>query len=146
MTDVLLQQTPDGGDIIVENGRFSLTSGIETAVYLSLFGGNEDDSGAEGDDPIQWWGNLTETDPARVYRSETQHLLRSIPAITANLRRIEAAVGRDLAWMAVTVVSGADIAVSMPGLNRVQIDIDLALADGNRVPVVLEDAWGPSGD
>lgn len=146
MTDVLLQQTPDGGDIIVENGRFSLTSGIETAVYLSLFGGNEDDSGAEGDDPIQWWGNLTETDPARVYRSETQHLLRSIPAITANLRRIEAAVGRDLAWMAGTVVSGADIAVSMPGLNRVQIDIELALADGSRVPVVLEDAWGPSGD
>lgn len=142
MTDVLLTHTPDGGEITIENGRVALTNGIETAVYLSLFGGNEEDSGAQGDDRIQWWGNLTETDPARIYRSETQHLLRSIPAIPANLRRIEGAVGRDLAWMAGDVVAAANVTASMPGLNRIHIDIQLELADGRRVPLVFEEAWG----
>lgn len=142
MTDVLLTHTPDGGEITIENGRVALTNGIETAVYLSLFGGNEEDSGAQGDDRIQWWGNLTETDPARIYRSETQHLLRSIPAISANLRRIEGAVGRDLAWMAGDVVAAANVTASIPGLNRIHIDIQLELADGRRVPLVFEEAWG----
>lgn len=89
--DVLLFQTDDDGDIFVSGGLVTMTGGLETAVYLSLFGGNEDGS--------QWWGNVTETELSKKYISETQNLLLLLPITSANLLRIEDAVKRDLAWI-----------------------------------------------
>lgn len=127
MTDVLLRQTADGGSITVESGLFLLSDGLETAVYLSLFGGNEQDSG-EGASDQQWWGNLSETEPARTYRSETQFLLRALPAIPVNLLRIEQAAGRDLQWM---IDEGAaqsvKVSAHIPALNRVAVNVALVV-------------------
>jgi len=123
MTDVFLRQTNDGGDIFAEGGLLAMSDGLETAVYLSLFGGNEQDPAAS-DATEQWWGNIGEPEPARTYRSETQYLLRSLPAVPANLRRIEQAAERDLQWMLDTGVAQS-IAVSarIPELNRVAVDV-----------------------
>ena len=111
--DVILYQTDDGGDITIENGLVEVSAGLETAAYLSLFGGNE--SGAE------WWGNLTDEQPDYQYRSETGALLRSIPATTGNMRRIEDAVKRDLAWMSNDITA----VVTMPGMNRIKLTIEI---------------------
>jgi phage gp46-like protein len=130
MTDVLLHQTNDGGDLVIENGLVLLTDGLESAVYLSLFGGNEDDP-AQSDATHQWWGNLTETEPARTYRSETQYLLKSLPLIPANLRRVEQAAKRDLQWMLdAALATSIDVTASIPALNRMQIDVALQTASG----------------
>lgn len=133
MTDVLLRQTPDGGEITVQNGLALLSDGYETAAYLSLFGGNEDDPGGS-DTRLQFWGNLIEADQAAMDRSETQHLLRSIPAVPANLRRIEQAAERDLAWM---VTAGAALSVraeaTMPQLNRIALRITIQTTTGTRI-------------
>jgi phage gp46-like protein len=145
MADVLLFHTPDGGEIRIEAGRVEMTDGIETAAYLSLFGGNEDDSGIQGDDPKEWWANKLETSPARKYRSETQYVLRSLPAIPANLRRIEDAAGRDLAWMAESVASGISVVATIPRLNWVRIEIEIVLQDGRRVPMTFEFTRGQEG-
>ena len=83
----------------MENGQIVLCDGKYAAVYLSLYGGNDDDSGLDGDAHRQWWGNMDETDPARTYRSETQHALKAAPLIPANLGQFEDAAKRDLAWM-----------------------------------------------
>lgn len=125
MTDVLLRQTADGGNITVEAGLFLLSEGLETAVYLSLFGGNEQDpANAESDQ--QWWGNLGEIEPARTYRSETQYLLQALPAIPSNLLRIEQAARRDLQWMLDEgVAKSASVAASIPALNRVVVDLNV---------------------
>lgn len=128
MTDVLLRQSNDGGEITVEGGLLLLSEGLETAAYLSLFGGNEDDPGDAAIE-LQWWGNLLETDAARTYRSETQHLLHALPAIPANLRRIEQAAARDLQWMldtgtALSVTAEATI----PALNKVRLNLTLTTA------------------
>lgn len=132
--DVLLYQTNDDGDINVDGGIVAMSGGLETAAYLSLFGGNEQDDGRK-DNPLQWWGNLGE-DPERQYRSETQYLLRSVPAIPANLRRIEEAAVRDLGWF---VSSGAatsvSAAASMPGLNKVRLAVTI---EANGQPAVIE--------
>lgn len=96
MTDVLLYDTPDGGEITVAEGRVELTDTLETAAYLCLFGGNERDSGSDGDKPLEWWGNKIEPDPAQHYRSEFQFLLATLPVVPANLRRFEDAATRDL--------------------------------------------------
>lgn len=125
--DVQLYQADDGGGIDVTAGIVAMSGGLETAAYLSLFGGNEQDDG-RADNPLQYWGNLSETQLERQYRSETQYLLRSIPAIPANLLRLKDAAKRDLAWLlAVGAATSIDVSVSMPGLNRVLITLTLGI-------------------
>ncbi|MCH9837702.1 phage GP46 family protein [bacterium] len=119
--DVLLEQTNDNGEITVEGGVVSMAGGLQTAAYLSLFGGNEQDDGRP-DNALQWWGNLSETQAENQYRSRLQYLLRSIPSIPANLRRLEDAADADLAWMVETgAARTVSVAASMPALNRVRL-------------------------
>lgn len=120
--DVKLFQTLDDGDIIVEGGIVTMGGGLETAFYLSLFGGNEDDNGLD-DSTDKWWGNLDEEDPDKQYVSETQHLLKSLPLITGNLNRVKEAVVRDLAWAIPSVATSIDVSVTIPEQNKVQITI-----------------------
>lgn len=123
--DVLLYQTTDDGEINVEGGIVKMSGGLETATYLSLFGGNEDDDG-RANNAATWWANLDEADPARRYRSETQHLLQALPATTGNLRRIEDAATRDLDWFIQTsVASSLTVAASVPGLNKIKLTISI---------------------
>lgn len=133
MTDVLLRQTNDGGDVTIQGGLLLLSEGLETAVYLSLFGGNEDDP-AEADTSLQWWGNLLDTAPELAYRSETQFLIKSLPAIPANLRRVEQAAARDLKWLtdsgnAQSVTAEATI----PAVNRIALALVIITAAGQRI-------------
>jgi phage gp46-like protein len=133
VTDVLLRQTNDGGEIVVENGLVLLCDGYETAAYVSLFGGNEDDPGG-ADTRLQFWGNLIEPDQNAMDRSETQHLLRSIPAVPANLRRIEQAAERDLAWMVQSgVATSVRAEASIPKLHQVALRITIQTTTGTRI-------------
>jgi phage gp46-like protein len=129
MTDARLIHTADGGEIEFVNGVLTLDDGLLTAAYLSLFGGNTADSGLAADDRRQWWGNLTEPDPRRRYRSETQYLLRSIPATPNNLKRVQAAAERDLAWMLELIASTVSVRVTIPGVNRVRIAGNIVVDD-----------------
>lgn len=123
--DVRLYQTDDGGEMEIVDGVVILSPGLETAAYLSLFGGNEADDGRK-DSASQYWGNLGETDPARQYRSETQHLLRALPATSGNLKRVEDAANRDLAWfLSERVASSVAVSVALVGLNRVSFTITI---------------------
>ena len=121
--DVLLFQTTDDGEILIENGIVGMSGGLETTVFLSLFGGNEDDNGADKN-KAEWWGDLNETENKYKYRSETQNLLKSLPATSNNIKRIEDAANRDLSWMIENkIASNIEIVVSMPGINKVGINI-----------------------
>lgn len=130
MTDVLLRQTNDDGEITYRNGQAVMSDGLETSAYLSLFGGNENDSGGDATERLRWWGDLTEPEETRHYRSELQNLIRSIPAIPANLRRMEDAADRDLAWMKETgLATFVGVEASIPSLNRVRVEIDIEIGD-----------------
>ena len=132
MSDPLLQQTNDDGEITYTNGQIVMSDGLETSAYLSMFGGNERDAGGDATEHLQWWGNLTEPEETRHYRSELQNLLRSIPLIPANLRRMEDAAERDLDWMKGTgLATFVGVEASIPALNRVQIDIRIEIGDEN---------------
>ena len=123
--DILLFQTDDNGNITVVDGVVEMSGGLETAAYLSLFGGNEDDDGLNNN-ALTWWANIDEVDSARQYRSETQHLLQALPATTGNLRRIEDAANRDLAWFIdKKIASSINVVVTIPGLNRIKITIEI---------------------
>lgn len=121
--DVKLFQTNNEGDVSVVAGVIEMSGGLETAAYLSLFGGNEDDDGRDNNS-ANWWGNLDEIDTTRQYRSELQHLIESLPLITGNLRRIEAAATRDLAWFLETKVANkVEVTATIPALNTVKLDV-----------------------
>lgn len=123
--DVSLFQTNDGGNIEVDGGIVTMGGGLETSAYLSLFGGNEDDDG-RADSLFNWWGNLDEVSPARQYHSETQNLLQALPATSGNLRRIEDAANRDLAWFTEgRIASSLDVNASIPGVNKIKLTINI---------------------
>lgn len=119
----LYQKNGDGGEINVVGGQLEMDlSGLETAVYLSWFGGNDDDSGLDGDKPRQWWANTEERDAARRQRSELQFLLNTLPLNPTSLRRFEDAAELDLQWLLdggfATFVG---VRATMPALNTVKL-------------------------
>lgn len=136
MTDVVLYQLEDGGEITCVAGQIAMDDGVATAVYLSLFGGNEDDSGSDADMPREWWGNKDARNPQETYRSETQYLLRSLSITSGNIRHVEDAVAHDLAWMAESeLASFVGAEVSIPALNTVKILVKVEI---QQVEFVLE--------
>ena len=133
--DVILCQTPDDGEISVAAGSVAMSGGLETAAYLSLSGGNEDDDGSDGN-PANWWGNIDETQAEREYHSETQNLLQGLPATANNLRKVEDAARRDLAWMvSVGAATEIEVAATIPAINRVKLTIDI---DGDQTLEFVE--------
>ena len=138
--DVLLEQTNDDGEITVVNGVVTMSGGLETAAYLSLFGGNEDDDGRK-DNPKTWWGNLLEIDPTKKYVSETQHLLQSIPAVSANLRKIEDAAKKDLNWFLTnSIASSVMVLASIPDINRITLTVNID-AEGDELEFEFTENW-----
>jgi len=151
MTDVLLRHTADGGDVLFADAGFisdlQTEAGLETAAYLSMWGGNMLDPGLpvtgdpDGPHRKQWWGNLGEP-PENRQRSRTQYLLRSIPPTSNNLLRIERAAEGDLAWMVDTgLATNATASASLVERNRIRIRVDIAVRDV-KYTFDFYDDWG----
>jgi phage gp46-like protein len=145
--DVLLTNNADGGDIEVKNGVVTLVEyPLETAVLLSCFGGNDYDPGGDEGLADTWWGNVDQTDVLKHQRSETQFLLRSLPIIPANLRRIEDAAVRDCSWLVETKrAKYVRASASMPGINRVLLQIFVTVDETVRAFVFKSHDPAPLG-
>jgi len=138
--DVLLYQTPDDGDIIVEGGIVRMTGGLQTAVYTSLFGGDIRDDGRD-DNPHTWWGNIGVTETAERYVSRTQNLLAGLPVTSGNLGRIEDAAAVDLAWLLdLGIASAVDVTATIPAVNTVQLDVTIT-AEGEESSFTFVENW-----
>lgn len=138
--DVRLFHTLDDGDIVIEDGVIEMKGGLGTAVYLSLFGGNEDDNGRP-DNPATWWGNRIELDLSKRYISELQHLTQTLPLITGNLRRIEDAAIRDLQWfLTERIASVIEVVASIPDVNQVDITVNIR-AEGREFTFQFTENW-----
>ncbi|WP_432631806.1 hypothetical protein, partial [Brachyspira sp.] len=55
--DIKLIMTEEGFDIDIKNNFIEMTSGFESAIFLSLFGGNEEDDYSEATNKNQFWAN-----------------------------------------------------------------------------------------
>lgn len=137
--DVFIFDTADGGDITQD---LAIRDGLGSSVYLSLFGGNVKDDGRETN-AFNWWGNIGENNLSRLYRSETAFLLATVPPTPSNLRRIEDAAGRDLAWCITEKVSKTvRVVASMPKLNFVKLVVFLEGIS----PLEFRAHWGDATD
>lgn len=138
--DIHLYHTLDGGEIEVAGGEVRTTGGLESLVYLSLFGGNANDSAAEND-PLQWWGNFIELDAARKYRSRTQNVLRSLPVSTGNLRKLQQAISLDLQDLQTRgIITGADVSLYLEDRNRVCITLVIH-GDSESLELIYQLNW-----
>lgn len=137
--DVALHNTADGGEITISSGDVLVDDGLATAVYLSLWGGNDDDNGTEATKHLQWWGNLDEPVAARRYRSETQALLESSPITTAKLRALQEAAGRDLAWMKEDLADEIEVTTTIPAVDKVQLTVKVFVGENEfTFPFIVE--------
>jgi phage gp46-like protein len=145
MSDVLLFQTNDDGDVTIEGGVTELTGGFDTSFYLSIFGGNFEDDGSQNDRKT-WWGNLIEREREYKLVSRTQNLLRGIPASSGNLRRVEEAVLRDLQWYLDTGIATAVVAsASIPDYGKVRIAGSVTV-QGEKIPFEFTENWKAAQD
>ncbi len=143
MSDVLLFQTDNDGDMEIEDGIATLTPGLGVTAYLALFGGNEEDDGSQTT-PKQYWGNLDETNDSRKYRSATQNILNTAPPIPANLGKLEDAAIKDLNFFITdNIASDVSVTVVMPGLNRVKYTIKIT-AEGFENEFEFVENWRAS--
>ena len=132
MTDVLLSQTVNNGDIGLEAGVVDLSPGLETAAYLSMFGGDN------------WWGNLAEEIPERQYTAKTQKALETLPPSSGNLRRIEEAAKEDLGWfISAGAASSVEALASIPTVGRVRLLISIR-AEGEEIEFEFIENWKAS--
>lgn len=97
--DVLLFDTQDGAEITIFNGLISMDKGFNSAVYLSLFGGDKDDTG-EVVNNNTWWGNkIQNISENEKLVSRFQAFITSVPLISKNVKLAEGKVIQDLQWM-----------------------------------------------
>ena len=138
--DVLIQQTNDGGEINIEGSLVEMTGGFETAFYLALFGGNQDDNGTQNS-KNNWWGNLTEENPDFHYRSQFQYLLKTLVPISGNLIRLENAAKSDLdVFKRQGAVDSLDVNISLVSTRKIEVIVTI-LADGENIEIKFIENW-----
>jgi phage gp46-like protein len=97
--DLLLVETEDGGNVLISDGLFQNDRSFDTAVYLSLFGGNRNDNGKVKNNKT-WWGNtLRGTPENEKLVSRFQAIISGLPMTTKNILEAEDAARLDLKWI-----------------------------------------------
>ena len=98
MGDLLLIETPDGGDCVMRDGLLEADRAFGTAFYISLFGGNKADSG-KVKNKNTWWGNTLAgvTEKGKVI-SRFQNFISATPLTVKNIKNAEEAARQDLKW------------------------------------------------
>jgi phage gp46-like protein len=131
--DLLLVETPDGGNILIEGGMFVNDKTFNTAVYLSLFGGNKEDAGKVKNNQA-WWGNLLpDTAEAEKLISRFQAVILGLPMSTKNILEAEKAAILDLQWIIdAGIAEAVDVDGNAVGKNSFSLRVK-ASADGTTV-------------
>lgn len=131
MGDVLLTSTSDGFDVVLENGLIKDCRDFDSAVLLSLMGGNDEDLNRRPKET--WWGNLIDgTQESEWISSEFGAMVKGFPLTSGNLRKAKDACKRDLDW--IESEGGADdisVELAAESSQRVKLDVEVT-QDGNR--------------
>jgi phage gp46-like protein len=124
--DIFLYETVDGGEVKEESGLFIPDKQFSTAVYLSIFGGNKDDSGKVKND-TGWWGNLLDgTLENEKLKSRFQYIITGFPMTVKNIKEAETAAALDLKWFIdEKIADEVDIYGRAIGKNKFNLTIEL---------------------
>jgi phage gp46-like protein len=123
--DILLVDSQDGGDLVIENGLIKYDNQFSTAVYLSLFGGNMDDPG-KTKSKREWWGNKFANTESEKLRSRFQFIINGYPMTVKYIREAEAAALLDLEWLKTeNIADKISLSIKSTGKNTFNLDIEI---------------------
>jgi phage gp46-like protein len=114
--DIALNLNKDNqADITISNGVVATDTGIATAINISLFGANIDNTA--------WWGNELDDNVSNNLTNEFLQL-QGKTLISANLPVFEDAIKKNLAWITTdSIASGYTVECSITDINTLQINI-----------------------
>lgn len=131
--DILLLDTENGGQISVINGLIMPDKRFTTSVFLSLFGGNNNDSGRV-DNNKTWWGNrFNNTPEVEKLVSRFQSITKTLPLTVKNINLAQQAAKDDLSWMIQEGIAD-DITVDIKAVNKSRIELNVVvIKDGTLI-------------
>jgi phage gp46-like protein len=114
--DIALHLNKDNqADITVSNGLVATDTGIATAINISLFGANIDNTA--------WWGNELDDNVSNNLTNEFLQL-QGKTLISANLPIFQESIKKNLAWItADSIASGYTVECNITDINTLQINI-----------------------
>ena len=114
--DIALHLNQDNqADITVSNGLVATDAGIATAINISLFGANIDNTA--------WWGNELNDNVSNNLTNEFLQL-QGKTLISANLPVFQESIKKNLAWItADSIASGYTVECNITDINTLQINI-----------------------
>ena len=96
---------------------------LQSAILLSLFGGNREDNGL--DQKKTWWGNIDEQNPDAKMISQFQNIVFSLPLTSANRLRLQEAAESDLNWLIKNkIVKKLKVNIRIDSTRKVTLSID----------------------
>jgi len=148
--DLKLIETGNGGDLVNLGNDLEVIETIYTMVYLSLFGGNVEESTVEGfvkPQSLDYWANklMFGDNPSQQFNSETERTLNKTALNTAAIDKISDAVLTDLAYL--KKLFKISVTVSLPSINTVKIEIFFEdIENSNQNVVVINLRKESNGD
>jgi phage gp46-like protein len=127
--DLLLVETPDGGDCVLNDGLLSADHAFGTAVFISLFGGNKADAGAV-ETRGTWWGNTLQgiLEKEKIV-SRFQNFIHKMPMTVKNIKDAKDMASLDLEWIADEgIADEIKIDARSEGINRLRLFVQVIKA------------------
>jgi phage gp46-like protein len=141
--DLMLIETPDGGDCVFADGLISADPAFGTAVYISLFGGNKDDAGAVKNKNT-WWGNtLQGVSENEKIVSRFQNFIHVMPMTVKNIKDARDMASLDLKWIIDEGIADEIIVdTRSEGINRLRLFLKATKAGKNIFESEYGVLWG----
>lgn len=122
MTDVIIYENGNGGELSLKNGDIETTDSLCNQPYLAHFGGNVEanttDNEIEGEERNDWWGN-TFLDGEAQMNSNLERSLNKNALNSSGRANIEAAAVKDLEYL--SEIAKTESIVSLKGVNKLLI-------------------------
>ncbi|OJV51649.1 MAG: hypothetical protein BGO31_00145 [Bacteroidetes bacterium 43-16] len=114
MIDLLMKETDDGGDFVLEGNDLLLDSNFGTMIYQALFGGYE------------YWANDLLLEGSQKYESKTEKTLKEVALNSAGRVTIENAVREDLKFFT-SEIPGTTVSVSAQVISDDKMNIQILI-------------------
>lgn len=130
--DILIFNTLSGGTIQTVNGEPEMTGGFESAVYITLFGGNGNDL----------WMNEYLTEEEKI-KSEFIGFIESAPLTLFNIKRAEQLAQTDLKWFIDSGIADIiEIEIEATGNKRIDLTVDIQKDKETLFKNIYQINWG----
>lgn len=114
MIDLLMIETGEGGDIVLEGNDLLQDYNFETMIYLSLFGG------------YSYWANGVALEGTQEFTSLTERTMQEVSLNSAGRLKIENAVKSDLSFLT-EAIPGTTLSVVAKIVSDDKIEIEIKI-------------------